>query len=658
MINLWNDAEAEQFPGPLGQRVYSSRLLGRDRNLVLHGGGNTSVKITETDLFGQPRERLYIKGSGWDLEFIEAEGFAAVDLAAMRRLTKLESLSDSEMVNALKTHTTRADAPTPSVETLLHAIIPFTFVDHTHADVILSITNTEDGETRIRELYGDRVVIVPYIMPGFDLARWCACEFPRRQNPQTIGMILLNHGIFSFGATAKESYLRMVELIDLAEDYLQSHEAFILDNARRAPLTGRSTAIQIAELRRELSHIAGRPMILRRSHDPRSFEFANRPDVQHISQRGPATPDHIIRTKRVPMLGLTLPDFVADYQRYFHEHASGSDKELTMLDPAPRVILDPGLGMVTAGQSARDAAIVAEIYQHTIEVILRAERLGGYRALAEKDLFDMEYWELEQAKLKRRGQQPPFTGEVVLITGAASGIGRACVERFLEQGAAVIGIDINSGVETLCRHPAFVGLVADVTDTAAVCQALYRGVDMFGGIDMAVLNAGLFPAGTPIHELADSSWRHIMNVNVDANLALMRELHPFLVQAPKYGRVVAVGSKNVPAPGPGAAAYSASKAALTQLMRVAALEWARDGIRINTVHPNAVFDTGIWTDGVLAARARQYGMTVDEYKRNNLLNLEVTSADVARMVTTMCGDVFAKSTGTQVPLDGGNERVI
>ncbi|MGB5082105.1 MAG: bifunctional aldolase/short-chain dehydrogenase [Burkholderiales bacterium] len=656
MKSLWNDSEAGQFQGDLGLRVYTSRLLGRDKSLVLHGGGNTSVKILERNLFGEEEIILYVKGSGWDLETIEPQGFSPVRLAHVLRLAELPSLSDPEMVNQLVTHMLRASAPAPSIETLLHGLMPQKFVDHTHADAVLSVTNTPDGEGRIREIYGKRCVVIPYLIPGFDLARYCAREFKRQGAPETIGMVLLNHGIFSFGETAREAYERMIELVTLAEEHLESNRARVFA-PKSAPPANPDPEAQ-AGLRRRISELAGTPMILRTLSDSRTLGFAVHPDLARISQQGPATPDHVIRTKRTPMLGGDVDRYAKEYRRYFDEHAPGAKEPKTMLDPAPRVVLDPAFGLAAAGRTAKDAAIVAEIYDHTIDVILRAEALGGFRALPAKDLFDVEYWDLEQAKLRKSGKPPAFAGEVALVTGAASGIGKAAVAAFLERGAAVVGLDLDARIESLHRRADFLGLRCDVTDEAGVRAALTRAVLAFGGIDMLVLNAGVFPASRRIADLPAEEWRRAMTVNLDANLLMMRVGYPFLKLAPRGGRVVVIGSKNVPAPGPGASAYSASKAALNQLARIAALEWGSDGIRVNTVHPNAVFDTGLWTEEVLAQRAKQYGMSVAEYKTNNVLKTEVGSRDVAELAAEMCGPLFAKTTGAQVPVDGGNERVI
>ena len=656
MRSAWNDEEAKQFSGDLGLRVYTSRLLGRDKSLVLHGGGNTSVKVRESNLFGEEETVLYVKGSGWDLETIEAQGFSPVRLAHVLRLAELPSLSDPEMVNQLVTHMLKASAPAPSIETILHGLMPQKFVDHTHADAVLSVTNTKDGEKRVREIYGKRCVVIPYLIPGFDLAQFCAKEFRVQGTKDTVGMVLLNHGIFSFGETARESYERMIELVTLAEKYLESKRAWSVELKPLEPAAVDAAAQ--ARLRRVLSDTAGIPLILRTTMNERMLSFARHADVGRISQQGPATPDHVIRTKRTPMLGTDVDRYVAEYNRYFREHAPKAKEPKTMLDPAPRVVLDPNFGLAAAGRTARDAAIATEIYDHTVDVILRAEALGGFRALAPKDIFEVEYWDLEQAKLKKGGKPPPFNGEVALVTGAASGIGKAAVAAFLARGAAVVGLDLDTKIESLHKRQDFLGLRCDVTDESQVKVAAGRAVAAFGGIDMLVLNAGIFPASRRIADLAADEWRRSMSVNLDANLLLMRLCHPFLKLAPRGGRVVVIGSKNVQAPGPGASAYSASKAALNQLARIAALEWGADGIRINTLHPNAVFDTGLWTEEVLSQRAAQYGMTVEAYKTNNVLRTEVTSRDVAELAAEMCGPLFAKTTGAQVPVDGGNERVI
>ncbi|MCK4863832.1 MAG: bifunctional aldolase/short-chain dehydrogenase [Gammaproteobacteria bacterium] len=656
MKNLWNEEEFKNINNDVEARVYSSRLLGEDKSLVLHGGGNTSVKVTEKNLFGEEQEILYVKGSGWDLETIEAEGYAPVHLDHLKRLAELSSLPDPEMVNELVTHMTRASAPTPSVEAILHAIIPHKFVDHTHADAVVTITNSPDGEEKIRQVYGEQVIVVPYVMPGFDLARVCAEQLRDNLNSNTIGMVLLNHGIFSFGESAKQSYDRMIDLVQKAENYLQKQGAWELEIGS-VPVAN-NPGIKLAGLRQQVSDVAGHAMIMSRHSDTKTMSFVTRTDLNIIANQGPATPDHVIRTKRLPMMGGDINAYVSEYQKYFNENEPLASERKTILDPAPRVLLDAEIGMCTVGRSIKDANIVADIYKHTMRTIQRAELLGGYRALPAKDIFDVEYWDLEQAKLSKSGKLPPFSGEVALVTGAASGIGKACVDSLLARGATVVGLDINPDIKTNYNRADYLGIICDVTSEKALADALEQTANSFGGLDMLVLNAGIFPGGCKIAELKMQEWRKVMAVNLDASLALMTVSHPYLCLAPNGGRVVVIGSKNVPAPGPGAAAYSASKAALNQVARIAAMEWGEDNIRINSVHPNAVFDTGIWTEEVLNSRAKHYGLTVDEYKTNNILKTEVTSHDVAELVAEMCGPLFAKTTASQVPIDGGNERVI
>jgi rhamnose utilization protein RhaD (predicted bifunctional aldolase and dehydrogenase)/NAD(P)-dependent dehydrogenase (short-subunit alcohol dehydrogenase family) len=658
MKNLWDPAEAAKCRSDLELRVYTSRLLGRDDTLVLHGGGNTSVKVREKNIVGEEEEILYVKGSGWDLETIEVTGFAPVRMAHLLNLAKLETLSDPQMVNELAANVTRAGAPAPSVETILHAVIPHKFVDHTHADALLAITNTDEGEARAREIYGEEVLIVPYVMPGFELARVCAHAIRGDLKPGTIGMVLLKHGLFSFGATAEESYARMISLVERAENYLKERGAWEPPAPDPIGPIDRIGPI-LAMLRQEIARSAGSPVIMSTASDPKSLGFARQSAIGEISQRGPATPDHILRTKRLPMVGRDVNRYAAAYHEYFARNAPSAKEAKTMLDPAPRVVLDPEFGLATVGYSAKEAAIARDLYSHTIDVISRAEALGGYRALSEEQLFEFEYWDLEQAKLRRAGKPPVFAGEIACVTGAASGIGKACVEALLKRGAAVVGLDVDEQVATIVSQRAdYLGLRCDLTSEEAITAALEQSVRQFGGLDILILNAGIFPAGRRIESLDAAEWRRVFGVNLDGNLTMLRECRPLLKLAPRGGRVVVIGSKNVAAPGPGAAAYSASKAALTQLARVAALEWGADGIRVNTLHPNAVFDTGIWSDDVLKARAASYGISVEEYKRNNVLKTEVRSVDVGELAAELCGPLFAKTTGAQIPIDGGNERVI
>lgn len=656
VVNRWDDAGAAFANGALGLRVHSSRLLGVDPDLVLHGGGNTSVKLRHTTVLGDDVDALVVKGSGSELADIDESGFAWLRLEEVARLVQLDALSDSEMARHLALAALVPGGPAPSVEAILHALMPAPFVDHTHADAVVTLTNTPAGAELVAEVYGPRVAVVPYVMPGFRLAKVCGELIAAGALAGGAeGIVLMNHGIFTWGESARESYDRMIELVGLAERFVGSRRR---PWPAPAPRPARPDRVAQARLRSAVSDAAGRAMVVRAYTDDATMGFIAHPELSTITQRGTATPDHVIRTKPWPLLARHVEGFVLRYEEYFDTHRGGRD--LRRLDPAPRVILDPELGMCCAGPTARDADVAADIYRHTMKVILDGEALGGYRPAPLAELFDVEYWDLEQAKLRRQPAPKPFAGEVALVTGAAGGIGRACAAALMAEGAAVVGIDLDPEIKKCFDGPNWLGVEADVTDGEAVETLFDMATARFGGVDILVLNAGVFPASERIVTLGLDAWRRVLAVNVDANLALLRAAHPLLAvaPAPNRGRVVVVGSKNVPAPGPGAAAYSASKAALTQLARVAALEWGGDGIRVNVIHPNAVFDTGIWSDELIAERAVQYGVTVEAYRSNNVLGTEVCSDDVARMCVAMCGPAFARTTGAQVAVDGGNERVL
>jgi rhamnose utilization protein RhaD (predicted bifunctional aldolase and dehydrogenase)/NAD(P)-dependent dehydrogenase (short-subunit alcohol dehydrogenase family) len=664
----WNDDEAAAWGDDLGLCVYASRLLGADSTLVLSGGGNSSVKTAERDVFGDEVEVLHVKGSGWNMGSIERAGFAPLRLDPVARLATLPELSDARMANELRAASLDASAPAPSVESILHATLPYRFVLHTHADAVLALTNTPGGEALVREVYGDEVVVVPYVMPGFVLARLCAERFPAERHAGTVGMVLLNHGLFTFADDARTAYETHVDLVARALVRVEAASAASTANGTGTtaprpaadPPDDRGPAAMraIAELRLAISSAAGHPMILRRSTGEAARRYAARDDLEAVGQVGPATPDHVLRTKRIPLLGRNVTAYVAAYREYVDRHRDRlGDRALVPVDPAPRVVVDPALGVLAAGRRVGDADAAREITEHTMWVVERAAALGGYRTPGEADIFDVEYWELEQAKLRLAGEPAEFTGEVALVTGAASGIGRACADALRARGAAVVGVDLNPRV-TGDGADDYLGVEADVTDPAAVDAAIERATERFGGVDIVVAAAGIFPRSRALADLDPAAWRRTMAVNVDSIAYLFSRLHPLLALAPRGGRAVLIASKNAPAPGPGAAPYSASKAAAVQLARVAALEWAADGIRVNIVHPDAVFDTGLWTAELLEERARRYGMGVEEYKRRNLLGVEITSAQVGALAAALCSDVFAATTGAQVPIDGGNERVI
>lgn len=661
MKSLWNDQEAAECAGsPLALRVHTSRLLGREPALVLHGGGNTSVKVREPNLFGESEYLLYVKGSGWDLATIEAKGFAPVRMDTLLKLAALEQLSDTDMVRVQKAAMTDPNAPTPSVEAILHALIPFTFVDHTHSDAVVAITNTPGGEETIQRVLGERVLYIPYVMPGFALAR-LVYELTRDADwSKYEGMVLQHHGIFSFANDGRESYERMIRLVSLAEEFLREKAALKAEPSASATKPETAEALKtLATLRREVSRKAGVAMVALLDGSTNALGYANLSRIAEISGRGPLTPDHVIHTKRTPVVLGENPvqsviDYTSAYLEYFKRNASAN---LVALDPAPRWAVWPAHGVVSFGATAKRASVVADIVRHTTRAQGWAEALGGWQALPERDIFDVEYWELEQAKIKKSGARLPLEGKVALVTGAASGIGKACVEALRAQGAAVVAVDLNPAVSSNWKGADVLGLTANLTERAAVDAAVATTVRHFGGLDILVANAGIFPASANIDALDDESWHKTLDINLTSQMFLFRAAAPYL-QLGIDPAIVVVASKNVAAPGPGAAAYSASKAAMTQLSRVLALELGPQGVRVNLVHPHAVMDTALWTPEILQSRAQRYGVSVDEYKRNNLLKVEVKSKDVAELVAAMAGPLFAKTTGAQLPIDGGSDRII
>ena len=654
MESLFDTTEAAKYTSPLEMRAYTSRLLGQSEDLVLHGGGNTSVKATTKDIFGDDVEVLYVKGSGHDLKTIRENGFSPTRLDVLKRLAALPELSDIDMMRELKMSQLDPAAPAPSVEALLHAIIPFRYVDHTHADSVVAISNTPNGPDLIREVYGDKVLVLDYEMPGFILSKqvhqatqdldWASCE----------AIILLHHGVFTFDDDAQKSYEKMIDIVSKAEGFLKAQGAWDCSLGFDVDAV-QCDAIDIASMREAICKQKNGPLVGRFSADKLSTV-----ESLEIAERGPVTPDHVLHCKRIAMISTgnhqeDVTKYAAEYKAYFDRNQEGG---LTCLDQAPRWALWANKGRFVFGPNGKRLRVISDLIDHTSKCIQWGEYLGGWKALSEKEIFDLEYWELEQAKLKRKKATGPLEGQVALVSGAASGIGLATVEELLSQGACVVGADISHTItELFSGNPSYLGIQCDLTDSAAVKSLLDTTVRHFGGLDILVSNAGVFPPSANIEDLSDDGWRRSMAVNLDSHFYLLRESIPFL----KLGwnpAVVFVGSKNIRAPGPGAAAYSVAKAGLQQLARVATMELAPSEIRVNSVHPDAVFDTGVWTDDILIARAAKYNMSVDAYKKRNLLKASITSKDVARTIFLLVGKDMQATTGGHVSIDGGNTRTV
>lgn len=660
MQSLWNDKEALKFSqDDLAMRVYTSRLLGSEENLVMHGGGNTSVKAVVQDFFGDEVEVLHVKGSGWDLKTIEKPGFPAIRLEETKRLAQLESLSDPDMTRQLRALMLDPGAPSPSVEAILHAVIPAKFVDHTHTDAVITLSNNPRGEDIIGELFPD-CLILPYVMPGFILSRQVNEALGDVDISNLKGVILMHHGVFTFDDDARTAYENMIELVTRGEDYIDANGAGTLPQ-RDPPTAVDLTAL--ARIRRAVSKERGGAQLAMLDDSPDARGFASLDNVAEVATRGPITPDHVIRTKRFPVIIEARPEadvpevqhFAAEYRAYFERNGHPG---LRILDQAPRFAIWRDHGSIAFGNSEKECGIVSDIVRHTRWCVHTGEMLGGWQALPEKDIFDLEYWSLEQAKLgQSSGASKPHQGKVALVTGAYSGIGRATCSALSADGAAVIGLDINPAVVDELEAEGMHGLVCDLTEDAAMRSAVETCVGLFGGLDIVVCNAGIFHSGERIENHSDETWDQTIAVNLTATQRLLTATVPFLKLGMEPSLLV-VGSRNYMAPGTGAAAYSVSKAGMVQLARVAALELAADGVRVNVVHPDAVFDTALWTEEALAQSAARYDMTVEQYKAKNLLGREISARDVARLLSTVASDIFGATTGAQIPIDGGSDRVI
>jgi len=657
MKSLWSDSVSRKFKGDLGKRVYTSRLLGKNQGLVLHGGGNTSVKVKEKDFFGDPVDVLYVKGSGWDLGAIDQEGFAPVRMESLLKMAELESLSDAEMVRQQRAAMLDPGAPNPSIEAILHAVIPQRFVDHTHSDAVIALTNQKSGKKTIEEVFGRRVMVIPYVMPGFDLARKVARQLSETDPYRLDGIILMNHGIFTMHDDARKSYELMIELVTLAEIHLAGKTGHSFSLPKAKP---KEDLLTLSSIRKQVSDLGGSPVLATLDASPEAVGFSCRKDVGSLATRGPLTPDHSIRTKRVPAVlgndpGKSLQKFVSDYEKYFEKFK----RDETMLSPDPRWAVWREHGVVSFGKTVKEAGIIRDIATHTWRTIQLTEAAfeGGWKALPASRIFEVEYWELEQAKLQQSSATPVHQGKVAIVTGSAAGIGFACAEVLSEQGAQVIGIDLSPEIEQQMDKINGVGVVANLTEDDKVIEAVESAVRQFGGLDIVVSNAGIFTAGAYLEDLEASNWDKSLAVNLTSHQKLLQHTIPFLKNGVDPA-IVLVGSRNVNAPGAGAASYSCAKAGLTQLCRVAALELAPAQVRCNIIHPDAVFDTKLWTPENLKRSAERYDMTVDEYKTRNLLKTEIKSRDVGKMVAAMASPLFGKTTGAQVPVDGGNDRVI
>ncbi len=687
MKSAWSKDEATatvdeltaRFPGRCNRqvalRVYTSRLIGREPGLVLHGGGNTSVKTALMDDLGDPCEVLCVKGSGWDLAKIDVPGLPALRLRSLQALRRLSSLNDAAMVNAARIRLLDSAAPNPSVEVLLHAFLRHTFIDHSHADAILSLVSQTDALSIIDEVFGDRLAVVPYVMPGFALAK-LAAEIAEA-NPNCEGLLLLQHGLFTFGADARESYERHIDAVTAAE----AHIARVRSATSQPPAVPADPEPEQDDALRSWAHIAAtirgaltdknRSYILHLRRSPAISAFLSRPltELQELCNRGPVTPDHVIRTKQRPLvldlnlnleteplraqIDTAIADYRAAYRAYFTHQTSSRSLDRIALDADPRVLLIPGLGLVGIGLDERAARIAADIYEHTITVISDAEVIGHHQALPERDIFDMEYWPLEQAKLGGK-KTLPLAGKVVIISGAAGGIGLACARRFVDAGAALWLIDRDGpGLEAAAKHlnhPAISTATVDITDRQAVEATARACVAHFGGIDGILANAG-YAAQAPISSCPEELLVDSLGVNLLGHQWLAAAATRVMLSQGVGGFLLFNASKAAFNPGKGFGPYAIAKAALIALMKQYAVEHGADQIRSNAVNADRI-RTGLLPPEVVRERAAARGLAVDDYFKSNLLQREVLAEEVAEAFLHLA--LATSTSGAVLTVDGGN----
>lgn len=671
-VSEWDDAEAALIVKRFGDtaggedlalRVYSTRLLGQDPSLVLHGGGNTSVKTQIVDFDGQKIDALCVKGSGWDMGTIEPPGLPAVRLDALLSIAKEKSMTDEDLVRLQRRALLDPNAPNPSIEAVLHAIIPEKFVDHSHANALISLTNQPDGEAIIRDLFPD-AVIVPYVMPGFVLARDCQAILNGRRIDK--GMILLKHGLFTAGDDARESYETHIRMIDrcLAR----------IENGPARPFGMAALPSQIAGLeavapllRGALSKGApGLSWVMEHRSTDEVMAFCNGDGLASYARRGNATPDHSIRIKR---FGVVLPapnasdlsgfkaaaetaiaEFATDYAAYFERNNARYGGKLTMLDQVPRVAYVPGLGLFGIGRSQKEARICADIAEATVNAITAAERVGCWAPLPEEDIFDVEYWSLEQAKLAGV-KEAPFTRKVVAITGAASGLGLEIAKSFHALGAEVAMLDLDgASVEPAAKGLNALPIQCDVADEASVTAAFDKIAQRFGGLDVLVSNAGIALQG-PMAEVDLDVMERSLDVNFKGALFCARSAIRIMTGQGFGGALLFNVSKQALNPGQDFGPYGISKSALLALVKQLATEHGKDGITANAVNADRI-RTGLLNDTMIAERAAARGVDADSYMRGNLLKREVRASDVADAFIYLAK--AERTTGAILTVDGGN----
>ena len=679
MRNLWNEAETADMDS-LGQLVYQSRLIGADTSLVVWGGGNTSIKVTEKDHLGRDAPAMLIKGSGSDMKSIERRHFPALRLDEVLPLFDRDEMSDEEMVAYLAKCMMDPVAPRPSIETLLHAFLPYTSVAHSHADAVVALTNNSNVAETLEEVYGDSLAVVEYIRPGFTLSKRVGQA--ARGDPSIKGVVLVNHGLFTWGSTAKEAYDIHIDLVTQAEDYTRSKATGkqVFGVLKQKPLDAerrREVAAAVAPTLRGMVSRNNRA-VLRFDDQPDVLEFVGSEQAKELSGVGPATPDHLIQTKQRPLwvdapdpedasairraIGAGVEEYAQEYSRWYEEHTDGGHP---MLDPYPRVALVPGVGMWSIGRDSRAALVTGDIYHHTISVMGSGQSVGGYTSLTSQDAFEAEYWPMELYKLTLAPPEKELARRVALVTGGAHGIGKAIAQRLAAEGAHVVVTDLDGeGAQAVAEElnsangaGRAIGWRLDVTSEAETAEAFRMARITYGGLDILVSNAGIATVGA-VDALSLADWQRAFDVNTTGHFLAAREAVKLMKEQAIGGSLVFIGTKNVPSPGKDFGAYSASKAAEVQLARVLAVENGDYGIRSNIVNPDAIFQgSNLWSEEVKQQRSQSYNIGAEDlpdyYRQRNLLKEFIYSEDVAEAVLFLAGDRSSKTTGAMFPVDGG-----
>ena len=680
----WDDASSAGLSS-LDALVYRSNLLGSDRALANQGGGNTSSKGTAVDHAGREQRVLWVKGSGTDLASIAPSGFAVLRLDEIIPLRRREEMDDTAIVDFLRRSALDPDQPRPSIETLLHAFIAAPQVDHTHPDAIIALTSSPNGRKLAEETFGEEVVWLDYQRPGFDMSRRIAELLDA--NPSAHAVLLEKHGLVTWGESGEESYRRTIEFVSRAARAIEKA------GAGRFGLGGPKVA-ECGEQDAQFLLLASLPalrgalltdadgVVLEVDRSPEAVAFASSVRAPEVSQVGAPCPDHLINTKHKPLAiefdpssagAAELTDAFRDgvaayadwYREYYRRNVSDESRPFPMDPAGPRVVLIPGVGIVTSGTDATRARTARDLYHRAIAVEDAADSIGGFRSLTEAEAFAIEYWPLERYKLAQAPPPRELAGRIAVITGGASGIGRATARLLARLGAHVVVADLNrEGAEAVaeeivgaCGLRRAVAAHVDVTDETAVAEMMERTVLEYGGLDILVASAGL-ATSAPVTETTLEEWELNYAVLARGYFLCAREAFRVLLKQDRAGSIVFVGSKNALVAGANAAAYSSAKAASLHLARCLAEEGGPHGIRVNTVNPDAVIQgSGIWSSDWKAERASTYGVTEDDlqsfYSGRTKLGVSVYPEDVAEAIAFLAGPRSAKSTGNVFNVDGG-----